>query len=152
MKLSGRYVFDTDKETLWKLLNDPEVLKRATPGCERMEKISEDEYAATLKVGVAAVKGTYDGKIAIAEKDPPHAYTLKVEGSGGPGYLKGYARFTLDQDGQSRTVLSYDGEGEVGGLIASIGGRILEGVAKFLVGQFMKGLQREARAHTAQAG
>lgn len=89
MKLQGQYVFPAKREQVWQLMLDPESLKQCVPGCETMETTGPDQYQVTLKVGVAAIRGTYKGKISIIEKQEPSTYRLQVEGSGGPGFVRG---------------------------------------------------------------
>src|SRR5438094_2439680 len=86
VKLEGSYTFDAPPEKVWTLLLSAESLKSCIPGCESLEPNGEDAYTAVLKVGVAAVRGTYNGKVNIVDKEEPSSYTLNVEGSGGPGF------------------------------------------------------------------
>jgi carbon monoxide dehydrogenase subunit G len=124
------------------LFTDPAVLARATPGCERLDPIGPDEFAATLSVGVAAVKGTYQGHLAIADKNPPEGYTLRVEGSGRPGFVKGEGRLTLtEQDGG--TLVTIKAEAQVGGLIAAVGQRLVGAAGRMLMSQFFSALEAE---------
>lgn len=110
------------------------------PGCESMKEIGPDQYEAVMKVGVASVKGTYKGKVWIKDKQAPAHYVLSGEGSGGPGFMQGDVAIDLEeQDG--KTVLKYSTEAQVGGLIASIGQRMLGGVAKMMVEQFFKKME-----------
>jgi carbon monoxide dehydrogenase subunit G len=90
-----------------------------------------------MKVGVAAIKGTYKGKVAIVEKEEPRAYTLQIEGSGGPGFVKGSARISLEAEGDGTNV-KVEGDGQVGGMLAGVGQRMLPGVAKMLMNQFFE--------------
>ena len=90
-----------------------------------------------MKVGVAAIKGTYKGKVAIVEKQPPTEYTLQVEGRGGPGFVKGTAKITLSAEGDG-TAVKVEGDGQVGGMLAGVGQRMLPGVAKMLMNQFFE--------------
>ena len=87
MQIQGSVTFDAPPERVWELFNDPEALRRATPGCERLDKVGEDRYEAVMSVGVAAIKGTYKGTIEIRDKEPPHRYRLAIEGSGSPGFV-----------------------------------------------------------------
>jgi hypothetical protein len=125
---------------VWDLLIDPEALKHCMPGCQRFEAVGADEYEVTLEVGIAAVKGTYKGKARMAEKDPPHRYKLIVEGAGRPGFVKGEGVLTLEEDG-NETVVGVEGDAQVGGLIASVGQRLIGGVSKQMMGQFFNCLQ-----------
>jgi carbon monoxide dehydrogenase subunit G len=142
MTLDGSHLFKAPRERVWALFTDPAVLARATPGCQRLEPVGPDEFAATLSVGVAAVKGTYEGRLAITDKDPPEGYTLRVEGSGRPGFVKGQGRLTLtEQDGG--TLVSIHAEAQVGGLIAAVGQRLVGAAGRMLMSQFFSALEGE---------
>jgi uncharacterized protein len=145
VKLQGQYSFPADREQVWKLMLDPESLKHCVPGCESMEATGEDQYQVTLKVGVAAIRGTYKGKIGIVDKVEPSTYRLRVEGSGGPGFVRGEAVITLEEDG-SGTKVSVDADGNVGGTVAGVGQRMLGGVAKMLMDQFFNCLKSRVGA------
>ena len=149
MTLDGSHRFKAPRDRVWALFNDPGVLARATPGCERLEPIGPDEFEATLSVGVAAVKGTYQGKLAIVDKTPPDGYTLRVEGSGRPGFVKGEGRLTLTEEGDG-TLVSIKAEAQVGGLIAAVGQRLVGAAGRMLMSQFFSALEAELdRAATA---
>jgi uncharacterized protein len=136
MKIEGSYEIPAPRETVWDAFLDPERLRQAIPGCERLERIGEDEYKATMKVGVAAVKGTFEGKVKLADKHPPERYRMSVEGSGGPGFLRGDAVMTLSAGPSGGTTISYAADVQVGGLIAGVGQRMLGGVSKMMADQF----------------
>src|SRR5256714_6732931 len=120
MKLEGSYDIPAPRDRVWAAFLDPEVLRQAIPGCEKLEAIGEDEFKATMKVGVAAVKGTFEGKVRLTEKKPPDSYRMGVEGSGGPGFVRGEAAITLT-DTPGGTRVSYTADVQVGGLIAGVG-------------------------------
>jgi carbon monoxide dehydrogenase subunit G len=116
MKIEGSADIPAARDRVWAAFLDPNILAQALPGCEKLEAIGENEYKATMKVGVAAIKGTFDGKVKLSDLEPPHRYRMAVEGSGGPGFVRGDA--------------------QVGGLIASVGQRMLGGVSKMMLDQF----------------
>jgi carbon monoxide dehydrogenase subunit G len=105
-----------------------------------MREIGPDQYEATLKIGIASVKGTYKGKVFLKDKRAPSHYVLRGEGSGGPGFMQGDVTIDLEEN-EGRTVLKYSTDAKVGGLIASIGQRMLNGVAKVMVDQFFKKIE-----------
>jgi carbon monoxide dehydrogenase subunit G len=140
MKVEGAYSFQGEPEKVWNLLLDPESLRACIPGCEALTETSPDHWDAVMKVGVAAIKGTYKGKVAIVDKQPPQQYTLEVEGSGGPGFVKGTAKISLAAEGGG-THVAVDGDGQVGGMLAGVGQRMLPGVAKMLMNQFFECLR-----------
>lgn len=135
MKLQGHYDLPAPRDRVWKALLDPEQLARAMPGCEKLDAIGEGEYKATLKVGVAAVKGTFEGKVKLSDVQPPNRYRMMVEGSGGPGFVRGEAVMELSEV-EGGTRVEYEGDVQIGGLIAGVGQRMLGGVAKMMVDQF----------------
>ena len=135
MKLEGSYEIPAPREQVWDAFLDPERLRQAIPGCEKLEAVGPDEYKATMKVGVAAIKGTFEGKVRLADKQPPESYRLLVEGNGAPGFLRGDTVITLaDSDGGTR--VSYSADVQVGGLIAGVGQRMLGGISKMMADQF----------------
>ena len=136
MKLEGSYEVPAPRQTVWDAFLDPARLKQAIPGCEKLEAIGPDEYKATMKVGVGGVKGTFEGKVKITEKKPPESYKLAVEGTGGPGFVRGETVITLSDAEGGGTRVAYSADVQVGGLIASVGQRMLGGVAKMMADKF----------------
>jgi carbon monoxide dehydrogenase subunit G len=145
LKVEGQYRFAASRPQVWELLIDPQALKSCMPGVQRFEEVGPDEYEVTLEVGIAAVKGTYKGKARMADKEPPQRYKLVVEGSGGPGFVKGEGILTLTEDG-NETLVAVEGDAQVGGLIASVGQRLIGGVSKQMMGQFFKCMQGQLEA------
>ncbi len=146
MKLETSHPFKASRDRVWAAFNDPAVLARVTPGLQKLEAVGPDEYRATLAVGVAAVKGTYQGKLTIADKRPPESYTLKIEGNGRGGFVKGIGHVTLaESDGE--TLATIQADAQVGGLIAAVGQRLIESAARMMMTQFLAALDAElARA------
>ena len=136
MKLEGSYEVPAGRQTVWEAFLDPAKLKKAIPGCEKLEAVAPDEYKATMKVGVGGVKGTFEGKVKITEKKPPESYKLAVEGTGGPGFVRGETVITLSDAEGGGTRVAYSADMQVGGLIASVGQRMLGGVAKMMADKF----------------
>ena len=136
MKLEGTYEVPAPRKKVWEAFLDPKMLKKAIPGCEKLEAVGPDEYKATMKVGVGGVKGTFEGKVKLSDKQAPDSYKMAVEGSGGPGFIRGETIITLtDKDGGG-TRVSYTADMQVGGLIASVGQRMLGGVSKMMADKF----------------
>lgn len=143
MKLEGSHVFDAPRERVWEILNDKDALQRHIPGCDSLELVGDDEFQAVMTVGVARIKGRYDAKFKITDKQAPVGYTLKIEGTGKPGFVKGEGRVTLvELDG--KTELQYSGELQIGGVIASIGQRLIGGIVGRMTRQFFLDLGSEA--------
>ena len=141
MRLEGTNTLPAPLETVWKTINDPEALRRCTPGIKELKEIGPDTYQATLTIGIAAVKGTYAGTMAITEKRPPTHYKISLDGSGGAGFMKGEGTVDLEAQGD-QTTLKWVGDLQIGGLIAGVGQRMLGGVGKMLIGQFFKCLEQ----------
>ena len=135
MKIEGGHEISVPRQRVWDAFLDPERLRQAIPGCERLEALGNDEFKATMKVGVAAVKGTFEGKVRLSDKKAPDSYRMAVEGSGGPGFVRGEAVMTLT-DTPGGTRVSYSADVQVGGLIAGVGQRMLGGVSKMMADQF----------------
>ncbi len=135
MKIEGSHDIAAPRPRVWDAFFDPERLRQAIPGCEKLEAIGADEYKATMKVGVAAVKGTFEGKVRLTDKKPSESYRMTVEGSGGPGFIRGETVITLS-DVESGTRVAYSADVQVGGLIAGVGQRMLGGVSKMMADQF----------------
>jgi carbon monoxide dehydrogenase subunit G len=148
MKVEGVFSFPGPPEKVWELLLDPESLRSCIPGVESLTETSPDHWDAVMKVGVAAIRGTYKGKVGIVDKQPPTQYTLQIEGSGGPGFVKGTAVVTLSPEGEG-TQVNVAGDGQVGGMLAGVGQRMLPGVAKMLMNQFFECLVARLGAQQA---
>lgn len=140
MKIEGSYTFQAPRERVWQVLQDPKIMAQCMPGCESMTEAGPDQYEAVMKVGIAAVKGTYKGKVAIKDKQPPSHYVLSGQGSGGPGFMQGDVSIDLEEH-NGQTILKYSTDAKVGGLIASIGQRMMNGVTKMMVDQFFKKIE-----------
>jgi hypothetical protein len=148
MKIEGTRDFPVPRQQLWVMLMDPEMLRRCLPGCERLEPEGENRYRAEIKVGIAAVKGAYTGSVRISDVDEPNSFRLAVEGKGSTGFVRGSAELAL-AEAATGTSLRYSGDLQVGGLIAAIGQRMLQGMASTLVNTFFQCLEREVTGRSA---
>ena len=144
MKIEGTHQINAPRERVYALLTDPEVLRRCIPGCESLEKTEEDNYAATMKAGVGMIKGTFKGNVKLEEMRQPEHYRIVVDGKGAPGFVKGTGDFDLDEK-DGATLIRYAGEMQVGGTIAGIGQRMIQGAAKMMASRFFAALEAEAR-------
>jgi len=135
MKIEGSHEIPAPRQLVWDAFLDPDRLRQAMPGCEKLEAVGDDEYKATLKIGIAAVKGTFEGKVKLSDKKPPDSYRMAVEGSGGPGFVRGEAAISLVET-PGGTRVDYTADVQVGGLIAGVGQRLLGGVSKMMTDQF----------------
>jgi carbon monoxide dehydrogenase subunit G len=147
MKVEGRHALPGTRESVWSRLMDPEVLTRCLPGCEKLEPDRENTYRASIKLGLASIKGAYSGSLALEDVKPPESYRLILEGKGSPGFVKGSATVVLTEQAQG-TELAYSGDSMVGGPIASIGQRVLQGLANTLIRHFFAALEREIRGES----
>lgn len=160
MDMSGQYRIEAPRERVWEALNDPEVLRQCIPGCEEVQKLSDTEFTAKVAAKVGPVSAKFSGKVTLSDLDPPHGYTITGEGSGGAaGFGKGGANVRLEPEGDSATLLSYTAHAQVGGKLAQIGSRLIDGTARKMADDFFAKFARtvgtppaaEAPATEAQA-
>jgi carbon monoxide dehydrogenase subunit G len=136
MDIKGEYRIAAPREKVFAALNDPEVLKACIPGCESLDKASDTEMSAKVRLRVGPVSAAFSGKVTLSDIDPPNGYKISGEGQGGvAGFAKGGAVVRLTDDG-GVTVLAYDVDAQVGGKIAQIGARLIQGTARKLADQF----------------
>ena len=138
MKISGTAALKATPQQVWDAFHDPEVLARCLPGCESLTEVGPDEYAMTVTAGVAAIKGTYDGKVALLDPHHPERFTMKAQGAGGPGTVDADVVVHLAPSAAGGTDLSYDADAAVGGMIGGVGQRMLSGVTRKMAGQFFE--------------
>jgi carbon monoxide dehydrogenase subunit G len=136
MDMTGEYKIPAPREKVWEALNDAEMLKASVPGCETLEKVSDTEFTATVMAKVGPVRAKFNGRVTLSDMDPPNGYTISGEGQGGAaGFGKGGAKVSLT-DGDGGTILRYEANASVGGKMAQIGSRVVEGVAKKMADDF----------------
>lgn len=138
MKISGTAALKASPQQVWDAFHDPEVLARCLPGCESLTEVGPDEYAMTVTAGVAAIKGTYQGKVALLNPQHPEQFTMKAQGAGGPGTVDADVVVHLSPSAAGGTDLSFDADAAVGGMIGGVGQRMLAGVTKKMAGQFFE--------------
>lgn len=149
MEMTGEYRIPAPKQVVWDALNDPAILKAAIPGCESVEKLSDTEMTATVTAAVGPVKAKFRGKVTLSDLDPPNGYTISGEGQGGPaGFGKGGAKVRLTEEGDA-TVLRYEAQAQVGGKLAQIGARLVDGAAKKIADQFFANFSQTVGALAA---
>ena len=135
MRIESSYSFDAPATQVWDLLMDTSAIAGCVPGCQELAPIGENRYRARLAVPVAAVTGQYDVTIALEDIAAPTAYTLRIDGQGRPGFVKGASRVHLvEQDGRTRVEVAADVQ--VGGAVARVGQRLLEGVGRAMMDRF----------------
>jgi len=123
-------------DKVWTALNDPAVLVRTIPGCEQLEATGPDSYRLTVSAGVASIQGTYTGEVALSDKQEPASFLMTASGAGGPGTVSTSVQVRLAPNGDGSTELSYDADAVIGGMIASVGQRMLASVAKKMAREF----------------
>jgi carbon monoxide dehydrogenase subunit G len=130
MDMTGQYRIPAPREQVWAALNDPAMLRASLPGCESLEKVSDHEFAATVVAKVGPVKAKFNGNVTLSNLNPPESYTISGEGKGGAaGFAKGGADVRLTEEGDI-TVLTYTAKADVGGKLAQLGSRLIDGTAK----------------------
>src|SRR5437773_3227098 len=135
MQIESTQELHAPRERVYACLIDPEILRRCIPGCESLALIGERIYAATLKAGVGSIKGTFKGDVRLEDMRPPEHYRIVVQGKGAMGFAKGSADFDLEEK-DGGTLIRYSGEMQIGGSIAGVGQRMIQGAAKMMASQF----------------
>lgn len=139
MEMHGSRHLAVTQQQAWDALNDPEVLKACIPGCDKVEATGENQYAIGMAVKIGPVAARFNGKILLADVQPPTSYTLNFEGQGGPaGFGKGNAKVNLAPSAEGGCDLSYTAQAQVGGKIAQVGQRLVDGVARSMAEEFFK--------------
>lgn len=147
MKLSGTATLPAKREKVWELFNDPRRLAKCLPGAQTLEPDGPDRYKVAMKFGIAAFSGNFQGSVELAEKNPPESLKMRVEGRGAPGFMKGEGTIALHGKGPE-TEVKYYGEAHVGGVIASVGQRMIEVGAKKIIAQFFDAAAQELRSRS----
>ena len=159
MKVNGSASVAAPMPDVWKALQDPAVLVRTIPGCESLDEVGPDTYAMKIRAGVASIKGTYAGQVALSDPEPPHAFTLRAKGQGAPGTIDATVRVRLSEaDGGTR--VDYAADATVGGMIGGVGQRMLASVSRKTAGEFFAAVETalihpepdEARCRTRARG
>jgi len=136
MRIAGNATLHAPVEAVYAALQDPAVLVRTIPGCERLERVGEDAYQMTVTAGVASVRGTYAGDVRLTDHHAPHGFVMKASGSGTPGTISADVTVTLSSADNATTQLAYDADATIGGMIGGVGQRLLSTVAKRTAGDF----------------
>ncbi len=150
VQLEGTYTFNAPQEVVWEAILDPEVLSRALPGTERLEKVGENDYQGEINIRVGPVQGKFQGKITLTEIVPPESYRMVMEGQGAPGYVRGEGTVRLESQ-SDQTQLFYSGQAQLSGRIASVGQRLIDSTARSLTRQGLQSLDKMIQARMAAA-
>ena len=138
MKLSGDATLHATIDKVWTALNDPAVLVRTIPGCQRLETTGPDAYRMVVTAGVASIRGTYAGEVQLSDQQHPNSFLMTASGAGSPGTVSTEVRVTLTDRGDGWTRLTYDADAVVGGVLAGVGQRMLAGVSKKMAAEFFR--------------
>ncbi|WP_395021216.1 carbon monoxide dehydrogenase subunit G [Dongia sp.] len=152
MDMTGEHWINAPRQAVWAGLNDPEVLKQSIAGCEELNKTSDTEFQAQVTAKVGPVKAKFGGKVTLSDLDPPNGYTITGEGSGGAaGFAKGGAKVRLEDAEKGGTLLKYEVRAQIGGKLAQIGSRLVDGAARKMADEFFATFAAtvEAQAGTA---
>lgn len=153
MDMKGEYRVPAPRAAVWEALNDIETLKSAIPGCDSINRISENEIEATVTAKIGPVKASFKGLVTLSDIDPPNGYTIRGEGKGGPaGFAKGGAKVKLTDAADGGTTLSYEVDAAVGGKLAQIGARLIDSTAKKLADDFFAKFSELAAAKAMPGG
>src|SRR3954471_15135246 len=151
MEMQGERRIPAPRQVVWERLNDPETLKQCIPGCESVDKGSDTEFTAKGKAKVGPVSASFTGKVTLSDLDPPAGYTISGEGTGGvAGFAKGSAKVALEEEG-GETVMRYGVQAQVGGKLAQIGSRLVDGTARKLADQFFDRFAAAVNSESAAA-
>jgi carbon monoxide dehydrogenase subunit G len=144
MKIDATYEIKAPRERVYAALVDPDILRLAIPGCESLEKVDENLYTAIMKAGVGPIKGNFKGDVRLENIRPPEHYRIVVQGKGAMGFAKGSADFDLEEK-DGGTLIKYSGEMQIGGSIAGVGQRMIQGAAKMMASQFFAKLEEQVK-------
>ena len=151
MEMTGEQLIPLPQAEVWRGLIDPQVLKASIPGCEAIEKIADNEYRVELVAAIGPVKANFKGKLVLSDIKAPDSYSLAFEGSGGAaGFAKGSAQVALSPEGRG-TRLSYSAKANIGGKLAQVGSRLIDGVAAKTADDFFKNFKATLAPQAAAA-
>lgn len=142
MRVEHNHLLPYPRQLVWDVLLDPDVMSRILPGVEKFEPAGEDRFHVVLQLGVPAVTGTYSGSVEIANRDEPSSYELIADGKGSQGWVRGTARLELSDEGEGTRVVA-TADAQIGGRIASVGQRLVDGVAKTMARELFASIERE---------
>lgn len=148
LKLEGSYTIAAPRDRVYNKLRDPELLKQCIPNCQSLELQPDGRYAAKIQAGIGAVRGTFTGHVEITDEMAPSRYRLVIDGSGGPGFIKGEAVVSLTVVPEG-THVAVAGDGQVGGMIAGVGQRVLLPAGRMMMNQFFRCMQSKIEAAVA---
>lgn len=144
MEMTGEYRIEVPRDIVWEALNDPEILRNCIPGCEELDKTDEHSFEAKVKAKVGPVNSRFTGSVSLSNMNPPESYTISGEGKGGAaGFAKGSADVHLQAESDQVTVLTYKADAKVGGKLAQLGSRLIDGTAQKMASEFFSEFERQ---------
>lgn len=144
MEMTGEYRIEAPRDIVWEALNDPEILRNCIPGCEELDKTDEHSFEAKVKAKVGPVNSRFTGSVSLSNMNPPESYTISGEGKGGAaGFAKGSADVHLQAESDQVTVLTYKADAKVGGKLAQLGSRLIDGTAQKMASEFFSEFERQ---------
>lgn len=149
MEIAGDYTFEIPQDVVWEALKDPDVLGAVVPGGQGFTQVGENQYTGLLQIKVGPVQGTFEGKINLLNIVPPQSYTIEVDGKGASGFVKATGAMHLESRGEQQTFMTYTGQAQVGGRIASVGQRLTESAARSIIRQSLDALNEYLKVKVA---
>jgi hypothetical protein len=151
MRVKGQQIVPAPRQKVWLALLDPGVLAQTLPGCESLDPIGENQYRMRMKLAISSVQGLFDATVHLKDPQPPTGYRLEIDGQGKIGFLKGGGTFKLEPEGETATIVHYEGDVHVGGMIAGVGQRLMDMTAKMMIKRFFSAFS-QVLADTRSAG
>jgi len=142
MRVQGQHAVPAPQQKVWEALLDPQTLARTLPGCQSLDPIGENHYRMSMKLAISSVEGLFDTTVRLKDPKPPTSYHLEIDGKGKLGFVRGGGTFNLKPEGESATVVHYEGDVHVGGMIAGVGQRLLDVTSKMLIKRFFASLSQ----------
>ncbi|NPV78278.1 MAG: carbon monoxide dehydrogenase subunit G [Anaerolineae bacterium] len=149
MKIEGEHVFKGPRQAVWEMFRDPEVLASAMPGTQSLKKIDDQHYEGMMNVRIGPVSGSFAGQLTVSNENLPESCTLTVDGRGAAGFAKGVGNVHFFENGESTTLMKYDGEVTIGGTLASVGQRMIDSVSKSMIKSAFETLDKALEARLA---
>jgi hypothetical protein len=140
MRVNGQYTISAPQQRVWEALLDPQILAQTLPGCESLEPLGENHYRMRMKLAISSVQGLFESEVHLKDPQPPTSYRLEIDGKGKIGFVKGGGVFRLEPDGETATIVHYEGDVRVGGMIAGVGQRLMDLTSKMLIKHFFSSL------------
>jgi carbon monoxide dehydrogenase subunit G len=152
MRIEGEYTFGGPREDVWEMVRDPEVLATCLPGTQSLKLVGNNEYEGEMQVHIGPIAGVFSGRLVVSDEVPPESCTLAVEGKGKPGFVNGTGKVRLSEHGDNQTLMTYEGEVQIGGRLAGVGQRMIDTVSKSMIRQGLEVLDAAIKARVAAKG